>query len=193
MLQPARGVDPEKVRLERGDLIRAPDFLTIADNANGGRRNVSAEVYCDTGEQLSYQLVNIRQARTDPLKRATNDRYDHFTDTTMRDGVASYNPAQREMLETILCTTREACDPTNPDAVVPRNEQRDRTPAVNTAVCRPGQFMYFGWEDRPPFMGWTDRDYDDIRVVTTCGEGLPVRETEMVEGAPGDLVVRLVR
>ena len=41
--------------------------------------------------------------------------------------------------------------------------------------------MYYGWEDRPPGMpghqntggnwqhvAWTDRDYDDIRIVIAC-------------------------
>ncbi len=34
--------------------------------------------------------------------------------------------------------------------------------------CLPGKYMYFGWEDRPPGYGWTDGDYDDIRVIVEC-------------------------
>jgi hypothetical protein len=38
--------------------------------------------------------------------------------------------------------------------------------------------MYYGWEDRPPgvagpsgnwtHIAWTDRDFDDIRVIMEC-------------------------
>jgi hypothetical protein len=38
--------------------------------------------------------------------------------------------------------------------------------------------MYYGWEDRPPglsgtssnwqHIAWTDKDYDDIRIIIKC-------------------------
>jgi hypothetical protein len=43
--------------------------------------------------------------------------------------------------------------------------------------------MYYGWEDRPPGLGWTDRDYNDIRVVIEC----PVSEST------GEFLVRLIK
>ncbi|WP_372425235.1 TadE/TadG family type IV pilus assembly protein [Salinarimonas chemoclinalis] len=151
---------------------RLRESLKIADNTDEGvaaaPRTLSLE--CGPGEALSYHLVNIRHARTSAAARRTNERWDHYTDTTMRGGVAQYNTQYRDLIETIRCRTAEECQPGHPDSIVPGNGQRNRTPAVNTEVCNPGEYMYFGWEDRPPHIGqWTDQDYDDIRVVMRCG------------------------
>ncbi|GGK38710.1 hypothetical protein GCM10011322_27220 [Salinarimonas ramus] len=152
--------------------LREDGFLKIADNTNEGVAAApeTISVECGPGESLSYHLINIRNARTSAAARRTNARWDHYTDTTMRGGVAQYNTEYRDLIETIRCRTAEECDPDHPDSIVPGNAQRNRTPARNTEVCNPGEYMYFGWEDRPPYIGqWTDQDYDDIRVVMRCG------------------------
>jgi len=51
---------------------------------------------------------------------------------------------------------------------------RYRTPNREDRPCVPGKFMYFGWEDRPPGIGWSDEDYDDILFVMRCPTGLSV-------------------
>ncbi|MGJ3263606.1 MAG: TadE/TadG family type IV pilus assembly protein [Salinarimonas sp.] len=152
--------------------LREDGFLKIADNTDQGVAAApeTLTVECGPGEALSYHLINIRHARTSAAARRTNERWDHYTDTTMRGGVAQYNTEYRDLIETIRCRTAEECDPAHPDSIVPGNAQRGRTPAVNTQRCEPGEYMYFGWEDRPPHIGqWTDQDYDDIRVVMRCG------------------------
>ena len=52
-----------------------------------------------------------------------------------------------------------------------------RTPQQADQACSPGKYIYFGWEDRPPGYGWTDSDYDDIRVVVECPSTTTTRKT----------------
>lgn len=164
---------------------RRADFLKIADNTDAGvaAPKKTLAVACGPGEALSFHLVNIRNARTSERARRTNARWDHYTDTTMHGGVAQYNTQYKDLIETIRCRTAQECDPEHPDSILPGHGQRNRTPAVNRDECRPGEYMYFGWEDRPPHIGqWTDQDYDDIRVVMRCGGSVagPV-EVRLVE------------
>lgn len=132
-------------------------------------------------------------------------RFDYYTDTYFNPGdtVEQYaglhgpaeyvNPGQKvDILETILCDTEEQCDPTHRDSIIP-DRQTNRDPQRASEGCEPGKYMYYGWEDRPPGLSgrardwqdiaWTDRDYDDIRIVIKC----PVFTVE------GDRHTRLVR
>ena len=39
--------------------------------------------------------------------------------------------------------------------------------------------MYFGWEDRPPGFGSSDRDYDDIRLIVSCPEIIQIADKQV--------------
>lgn len=96
-----------------------------------------------------------------------------------------------EMVETVLCDTLAECVGSSRGGILP--EGKNRNPRTAAQACAPGKYMYFGWEDRPPGQqgpsgswtdpAWTDRDYDDIRIVMKCPSG----------GAIGDRNVRLIR
>lgn len=188
----------ERDELVETDLVEAPGPIKIADNTNAGVAdgNRSFEVYCDPGQQLSFHLLNIRNARTNPSRIANPPRdavWNHYTDTVLENGVSVYETEIPDMIETILCETPAQCDPRSPERIIPGNAQRNRDPQVNTRACMPGQLMYFGWEDRPPNIGaWTDRDYDDIRVVMSCGVGQPITRTTTVTTGGGNEQVWLV-
>jgi Flp pilus assembly protein TadG len=140
--------------------------IAIADNA-GTKYNFTVP-QCESGEALSYRLYNVRNSRTSPDQwdRGTATRYNFYTDTVIRDGVEDYTGLHYDIVETVLCDSLEVCKPHNQGGVIP--EGRDRVPQQNTRSCEPGKFMYYGWEDRPPGLGWTDRDYDDIRLIIEC-------------------------
>jgi len=154
-------------------------MTVIADN--GGTSYEFTMPRCAPGEVLSYHLKNVRGARTqpdlwdDPLR----ENYEYFTDTQLVEGLEQYD-LDWEILETSLCDTLEDCVPQGDGGVIPTG--RNRVPQQATQRCEPGKYMYYGWEDRPPGRGWTDRDYDDIRVIIGC----PVLEFE------GDKRIRLV-
>ncbi len=81
-----------------------------------------------------------------------------------------------DMLETVRCDSLEECVGESDGGILP--EGKHRTPEVEDRGCTPGAYMYYGWEDRPPDQpgpdhnwlqpGWTDRSYDDIRIVMKC-------------------------
>lgn len=148
---------------------------------------------CDSGESLSYKLLNVRLVRAEPHRWNTaNPRFEFYTDTVLEpDGVekhtisctghdaCNYPPlAGWSIMESVLCDTKEQCIPKSQGGIIP--EGKDRTPVQMTSSCTPGKFMYYGWEDRPPglpgssadwsHIAWTDRDYDDIRIVIGCPE-----------------------
>ncbi len=170
--------DPRAVEAGTGD--GRSQMTTIADNAGTGYSFTMPR--CAAGEVLSYRLLNVRNARTsprhwdDPLR----ERYEYHTDTTLVEGVEQYDLDGWEILETVLCDTLADCRPASAGGVIP--EGKNRVPRRATGACEPGKFMYYGWEDRPPGRGWTDRDYDDIRVIIAC----PVIELD------GDKRIRLV-
>ncbi len=141
-------------------------FVDIADNA-GTKFNYTMPA-CSPGETVSYKLKNVRNARTSPSKwndpRVEN--YSYFTDTTLEGYTQKHNLGGVEILETVLCDNLTVCKPQSQGGVLPSG--KNRTPRVETRECAPGKLMYFGWEDRPPGLGWTDRDYDDIRVIVEC-------------------------
>ncbi len=146
-------------------------FVKIADNSPEGVRAPKQEfdIICGSGEQMSFYFKNVRLARTNPELRRTGETWHHYSDTTLAaNGALQYNFQYRDMLETVLCNTREECVPKSEGGILPDGQQRNRLPAVNRDRCEPGKFIAFGMEDRPPYIGWSDQDYDDIRMVINC-------------------------
>lgn len=121
-------------------------------------------------------------------------RFNYYTDTYEQDGVPGQQydglvlpdvgnpnvpPGQpANVLETVLCRTWDECDSDNPNNIIPSGH--NRTPERAAENCQPGEYMYYGFEDRPPGLSgekrtwediaWTDADYDDIRVIIQCPE-----------------------
>ncbi|SDH15470.1 TadE/TadG family type IV pilus assembly protein [Pelagibacterium luteolum] len=116
-------------------------------------------------------------------------RFNYYTDTYFEIGSTEekydglYGPSQYtngpqkvNILETVLCNSLAECRPASQGGVIP--DQRPREPQRATGQCEPGKYMYYGWEDRPPGLlgqsrnwqdiAWTDRDYDDIRIIIKC-------------------------
>lgn len=157
-------------------------MTAIADNA-GTKYNFMMPT-CSKGETISYRLYNVRNSRTNPAQweSGSADRYDYFTDTTMKNDVYSYNfEDDLEILETVICDTIDKCKPKSKGGVIP--EGRERTPETAKGACSSGKYIYYGWEDRPPGRGWTDRDYDDIRVIISCPkvQSTTTRAVQLVE------------
>ena len=146
---------------------------------------------CGPGEVVSWMLRNVRSARRHPDRwdDPAQQVYEYWADTTldpetrvMIHDVRGYRVTagstrtpvdmrSSPILETIRCRTLDECEPVSEGGVLP-NRRTGRTPQTATQACEEGMYMYFGWEDRPPGLGWTDRDYDDIRLIVNC----PVRE-----------------
>lgn len=150
---------------------------------------------CEEGETISFELYNLRFSRTNPQRIDQNPANDHqwcqhtataafpnpcrhryFTDTAHVNSQEVHGGLQYDILETVLCNSLEECRPVSQGGIIP--EGRNRTPQRAAQGCSPGRYMYYGWEDRPPGlpggtanwtqMGWTDRDYDDIRIIMQC-------------------------
>ncbi|MGE4251739.1 MAG: TadE/TadG family type IV pilus assembly protein [Parvibaculaceae bacterium] len=141
-------------------------MTAVADNA-GTKYSYTMPV-CEPKETLSFRLHNARNARTDKKKwddpRKT-DIYEHYTDTVISGGSESY-ALNYSLLETVLCDSKNECKPKSQGGILV--EGANRTPQKATGACAPGKFMYYGWEDRPPEQGGSDRDYNDIRIVLEC-------------------------
>jgi Flp pilus assembly protein TadG len=157
-------------------------MTAIADNA-GTTYNFNMPV-CKEKESISYRLYNVRNARTKPwlwdtakpgtlVKNnpadpwADNFAYNYYSDTENQSGV----PAPKfennvPILETIVCASLSECRPTTQGGIIPVGT--NRKPETAKMACAPGRYIYFGWEDRPPGYGWSDSDYDDIRVIVEC-------------------------
>lgn len=170
--------DPQAVEAGTGD--GRSQMTVIADNA--GTAYSFTMPRCAAGEVMSYRLLNVRDARTSPRRwdDPLREHYIYYTDTILTTtGVEEYD-LNWEILETVLCDTLDDCKPKAAGGVIP--EGKERVPQRATESCTPGKFMYYGWEDRPPGRGWTDRDYDDIRIIIAC----PVSEFN------GDKRIRLI-
>ncbi|MGJ3264457.1 MAG: TadE/TadG family type IV pilus assembly protein [Salinarimonas sp.] len=146
---------------------------------------------CGPGEVVSYMLRNVRSARRHPSRwdDPAQEVYEYYADTVLDPdtrvmihdvrgfrvtGGTTRTPLDMRtspILETIRCATLDECKPVAQGGIIP-NRRTGRTPGTATQACQEGMYMYFGWEDRPPNLGWTDTDYDDIRLVVNC----PVRE-----------------
>lgn len=151
------------------------DFVKISDNSDAGvkAKPKNLDVTCGASENVSYLLKNVRWARNDPALQRTGETWRHYTDTTMEThgpnaGVPRYNTLHKDLIETIVCETKDKCRPKSQGGILPNNHETGRTPQVNAKACKPGQYLYLGWEDRPPGAGDSDRDYDDIRFTMRC-------------------------
>lgn len=172
----------DKNRTNQPDRGRT-QMTPLADN--GGTKYQVAMPQCREGETMSLRLYNVRNARTQPQLWDTtnlatlipnntadpwrgNERYEYFTDTTSTtNNILTQNVANNvPILETVLCNSLAECKPRSQGGIIP--EGKNRTPQQATGQCSPGKFMYYGWEDRPAGYGWTDRDFDDIRIVIEC-------------------------
>lgn len=140
-------------------------MTAIADNA--GTKYTYTMPDCGVGTYLSYRLYNVRNART--LREAWDsrkaERHNYYSDTIIKGDRETYH-LRYPMLETVLCDTYAQCTPQSQGGAIP--EGANRTPQSTDKGCAPGKFMYYGWEDRPPGAGWSDRDYNDIRVIIEC-------------------------
>jgi Flp pilus assembly protein TadG len=160
-------------------------MTAIADNA-GTVYNFNMPV-CKEKETISYRLYNVRNARTKPWLWETavpgtliknnaadwadpwsnNYSYNYYTDTENESGKLKPKFENNvPILETIICDTLAQCRPQSQGGIIPSGTNRQ--PQEANKRCEPGKYMYFGWEDRPPGYGWTDSDYDDIRVIVEC-------------------------
>jgi Flp pilus assembly protein TadG len=151
-------------------------MTAIADNA--GTKYTYVMPRCDAGQTLSFKLLNVRLARTEPPKwddpKALH--FEYYTDTQVVNGADKHDLDGWSVLETAICNSKKECDKKSKGGIVP--EGKNRTPVQAKSTCSPGKYMYYGWEDRAPGMAganydwtdvaWTDRDYDDIRVVMKC-------------------------
>jgi Flp pilus assembly protein TadG len=174
----------DKSRQNHADFGRS-QMTAIADNA-GTKYNFNMPA-CKEGDTISYRLYNVRNARTKPhlWDNATpgtlipnnpadwaspwsnNLSYNYYSDTTLTAGVPTHNFTNAvPILETVICDNLGQCKGKGKGGIIP--EGKNRTPQQAAKACEPGKFMYFGWEDRPPGYGWTDGDYDDIRVIVEC-------------------------
>jgi hypothetical protein len=139
---------------------------------------------CATGESLSFRLRNLRSAKNEweNGRRPTNiTEFNHHTDTRIDRGNELYDGISGvRILETVRCDSQLLCTPGSPGS--PIRQGRNRNPTFSPQPCEPGKFMYFGWEDRPPELGGSDRDYDDIRILMKCPR----------QGRLGDGMSRLV-
>jgi Flp pilus assembly protein TadG len=141
-------------------------FTVIADNA--GTSYTFTMPRCEPGEVLSYRLLNVRNARTRPQlwDDHLQEHYIYYTDTVILNGVERHDLGGWNILETVLCSNVEECLPRSAGGIIPEGKNRVAERARD--ACEPGKYMYYGWEDRPPGRGWTDRDFDDIRLIVGC-------------------------
>lgn len=133
---------------------------------------------CEGGEVLSYKLLNVRLVRGEPSKwmDPRQTRFEYFTDTQIVNGKDSHDPSVKDVVETVLCKDLVECKPKSKGGIIP--EGKNRIPVQTNQTCSPGKYMYYGWEDRKPGMNgpsatwtdiaWTDKDYDDIRIIIGC-------------------------
>lgn len=126
---------------------------------------------CKNGEVLSFELYNVRDSRTNKARwdDPKAERYSYHTDTNRdAEGRETYDLGGWAILETVLCPTMEACKNKvgNNGGILPHG--KNRVPQRTSLACEPGKFMYYGWEDRPPGRGHSDKDYDDIRIIVEC-------------------------
>lgn len=129
---------------------------------------------CEPHESMSFHLFNVRNARANPgqLTHPRRQEYEYYSDTSIGNGVEFFN-FEVDILRSVRCDTAAECTPGTPSSIVPLG--KDHRPRTENRPCLPGRFMYFGWEDRPPGMGWSDEDYDDIVFVLACPGGEDVQ------------------
>jgi hypothetical protein len=182
--------DPEKAKAGKGKNKRAnarSDMTAIADNAGTKYNYVMPR--CADGQNLSYKLLNVRLVRGEPKKwdDPNQTRFEYYTDTEVKKGTYDYYLDNKEVLETVICNSVNECRPRSKGGIIPEGKNRDPVQAKGT--CSAGKYLYYGWEDRPPGLSgpdddwtdiaWTDRDYDDIRIVIGCPTLETVQERQV--------------
>lgn len=147
------------------DADKRTQMTAVADNADTKYSYTMPE--CGAKEALSFRLHNVRNARTQKSKWDSSkaEHYEYYTDTVITAGKETY-ALTYSLLETVLCDTESQCKPKSQGGVVP--EGANRKPVQATGACAVGKYMYYGWEDRPPEQGGSDKDYNDIRIVIGC-------------------------
>lgn len=202
----ALGIDGREKGIWRITQVgRRPFNTPVYTETRSERSYVYRMPVCPNGSYLSLRLENVRFSRTDPRywdsgtppgRRWDLVRFNYYTDSVIANDVEDYlgltmqhvNTAHSDhgrpvnMMETVLCE-RPRCD--GPNDRVPSGKNR-HNPLRETRPCEPGKYMYYGFEDRPPGLAgpnggwedyaWTDRDYDDIRVIIPCPVPRPVGE-----------------
>lgn len=187
--------DPTQVKGKgkaKGQREKARTQMTaFADNA--GTKYDYEMPRCEGESSLSFKLLNVRLAREDPGKWDSPhaQKFEYFSDTEIKKNKYKYDFDGAKILETVICDDLDECKPKSKGGIIPEGKEREPVQAKET--CSPGKYIYYGWEDRAPGMkgpsndwtdvAWTDRDYDDLRIIMSC----PTLET--VE----DRLVRLVR
>lgn len=152
----------------------------IAGGGIGQRKYTYLMPQCPPGSHLSMRLENVRDALQavrigsgSPQRWDTGgNRYNHYTDTKPTSGEPDDHLGIQSVtiLETVICDTLDQCmNSTMEGGLIPPT-QGNRHPQRAPEGCSQGRYMYYGWEDRPPELGGSDRDYDDIRVVMACPE-----------------------
>lgn len=153
----------------------------IADNA--GSKFTFTMPACEAGQNLSIRLRNVRNMRTTPAmwNSTTTEQYNWYSDTTRTPGgVEKYNfESNAEILETAICANLAECKPKSQGGIL--DEGKNRNPKAANKACKTGEFIYYGFEDRPPGFGWTDKDYDDIRLIMECPETTGTKRVSLVE------------
>ncbi|WP_119389904.1 TadE/TadG family type IV pilus assembly protein [Taklimakanibacter lacteus] len=152
---------------KKGNADKGRSQMTaVADN--GGTKYTYTMPVCGPKETLSFRLYNVRNMRTTKSKwdKGSAERYNYYTDTVVNDDGSETYSLGYSLLETILCDTSNQCKPVNQGGII--QEGPNRTPKKATSTCSTGKFFYYGWEDRPPEKGGSDRDYNDIRIVLEC-------------------------
>lgn len=152
----------------------------IADNA--GSTFDFTMPSCEAGQNLSIRLHNVRNMHTTPSmwNSSTAEQYDWYSDTTRTPGgVEQYNFEDNvPILETVTCANVNECKPQSQGDILEAG--RDRTPKVSNKACKKGELVYYGFEDRPPGKGGTDRDYDDIRLIMECPETTGTKTVSLI-------------
>ena len=129
------------------------------------------------GQSVSFRLRNFRGANQNRSTLWTAEVFDHYSDTTLVNGVENspiFGP--NKLVETKRCDSSDKCNPQKSNSDISTGP--NRTASLETRPCGPGKFMYYGFEDRPP-SGSSDRDYNDITVRLRCpasgqlGDGKP--------------------
>lgn len=127
------------------------------------------------GKAQSFRLRNIRdknnardvRSEFQAGKNVKNTKeYNHYTDTVRIDGRDSFSGLSLALVETKRCASEDECKKISQGGIL--EEGRNRTPVREERPCIPGSYIYYGWEDRPPEWGGSDRDYDDITFILKC-------------------------
>jgi Flp pilus assembly protein TadG len=177
---------------------RLETLTAISDNGGTSYKNVTMPS-CKDGETLSFQLRNVRNSRTNKNNWDNKDaeHYLYFTDTEAdpntrilknivtggredKNGNITYSDmTNAPILETILCDTKTICQTKKDGGTLP-NDNETHNAVTATAGCTEGKYMYYGWEDRPPFPNsGSDKDYDDIRIVVSCPTLVKISDKEV--------------